>query len=169
MKTALSLRCYHLPVCPVVKLLKTCWCWCLIKERGQHYESYVNKQFTLWLLGNIAVTSYGLFPLVCDQLRSGPRLSNSTHPGWSCISFATGRTTSCRQSPAVFCSLLQSWVILKGQWSRRIFWTCPKISPRLKSFKMVVCRRLQPPRPSPMPSGWSAMIPCDFAQSCMVP
>ena len=39
----------------------------------------------------------------------------------------------------------------------------------MKSVKMVLCSRLQPPRPSPMHRGWSVMSPCDFLASYLIP
>ena len=76
---------------------------------------------------------------------------------------------SCEQSPAISCSLLQSWVILKHRWPRRIFWTWPKISPSWKLSNWSCAWRLQPRRQSHKPRDWSAMIPCDFFSSCVIP
>ena len=57
-KLASAFRWGQKPLCHVVKHLKMCWCWWLIKERGLPDESYVNRQFILKLPCDITVVRY---------------------------------------------------------------------------------------------------------------
>ena len=82
-------RLCHLLIFTIAKHLNMCWCWWLIKERGQTYESCMNRQLVLKLLDDIAGTSYVSW-LLPDQVQI-----SSCGPKVQCLDEVINRTALC--------------------------------------------------------------------------